>query len=150
MSDPRDENAPEPISPQHGSVASGEAENPLLISASPPLHNEIISASTSPAGVASEAQQGLFPPIPVPAAPIVRQPRNQQATMQADWNCILCVLRMCQDRALTGTPLHLIQPSYWPPKGDYARTLRSSMIRMIDDVFSTAVVEREDATQSEP
>ena len=30
-------------------------------------------------------------------------PRDPQATMQADWQWILSVLRMCQDRALTGT-----------------------------------------------
>jgi hypothetical protein len=71
------------------------------------------------------------------------EPRDQQATMQADWDWILAVLKMCQDRALTGTPLHLRHPAYLSPKADYARTLRNGMVRMLDDVFSTAVVERE-------
>jgi hypothetical protein len=71
------------------------------------------------------------------------EPRDPQATMQADWDWVLKVLRMCQDRALTGTPLHVVHPAWLSPQCDYARTLRDSMVHMIDDVFSTAVVERE-------
>ena len=78
------------------------------------------------------------------------EPRDQRATMQEDWEWILRVLRMCQDRALTGTPLHLRHPAWLSPQADYARTLRDSTVKMIDDVFSTAVVEREDAAKSAP
>jgi hypothetical protein len=80
----------------------------------------------------------------------ISRPREQQAAMQRDWDWILKTLKMCQDRALTGTPLHLQRPAWLSPKADYALTLREGVKKMIDDVFSTAVVEREDATQSAP
>jgi hypothetical protein len=37
----------------------------------------------------------------------------------------------------------LRRPASLPPNADYALTLREGVKKMIDDVFSTAVVERE-------
>jgi hypothetical protein len=73
----------------------------------------------------------------------IAEPREQQAAMQTDWDWILKTLQMCQDRALTGTPLHLRRPAWLSPSADCAMTLRNGVVRMIDDIFSTAVVERE-------
>lgn len=78
------------------------------------------------------------------------EPRNQHESMQADWEWILKTLRMCQDRALTGTPLILRRPDWFPPHGDVKQTLCRGVKQMVDDVFSTAVVEREDAPKSAP
>jgi hypothetical protein len=63
--------------------------------------------------------------------------------MQHDWEWILKVMRMCQDRALTGTPLRLHHPTWLSPQCDYKWTMRNAVVRMIDDIFSTAVVEHE-------
>jgi hypothetical protein len=73
----------------------------------------------------------------------IAKPRDQQAAMQVDWDWILKTLQMCQDRALTGTPLYLRHSGLYP-NTVYARTLREGVKKMIDDVFSTAVVEKVD------
>lgn len=71
----------------------------------------------------------------------ISEPRDQEAIMQSDWHNVLCTLRMLQDRALTGTPLHVRRPSWLSPTADPVPLLREGAKRMIDDLFSTAVVD---------
>lgn len=68
-------------------------------------------------------------------------PRDKAATMASDWSWILKTLRMCEDRALTGTPLHLRRPPWLSPQADVKMLSRNSIMRAIDNVFSTAVVD---------
>jgi hypothetical protein len=73
-----------------------------------------------------------------------RQRDLDDATMASDWQWILAVLRMTQDRALTGTPLHLRRPEGWPASADIKYTMRRSIVALIDDILRTAIVDELD------
>jgi hypothetical protein len=59
--------------------------------------------------------------------------------MQTDWDWILKVLTMTRDRAQSGTPLHVTR--YPSLSGDPIEQMRNGAIRMIYEIFATAVVD---------
>jgi hypothetical protein len=71
----------------------------------------------------------------------IREPRDKGALMQSDWYNVLCTLKMLQDRALTGTWLHIKRPDWYPKNGAYDQMQRDAAKGMIDDIFSTVVVD---------
>jgi hypothetical protein len=136
--------SPNPVPPtEHTGLPISQESYPGESGNSIPEYPEVIQST-------SLAERRKAQELLAAAATTANRPRDQQATMQTDWDWILKALRMCQDRALTGTPLHLRHPAWLPPSADCAMTLRNSVVRMIDDIFSTAVVEREDAAESAP
>ena len=70
----------------------------------------------------------------------VREPREQAETMASDWEWIKKTLIMCSDRAVMGDPLRLTRPDSVPAHWDLVDLFRRNAHRMIDDIFSTAIV----------
>jgi hypothetical protein len=67
-------------------------------------------------------------------------PRDKVATMESDWQWVLRVLRQMQDQALDGVPLHLRRPLWLPPEADAIAAYKNYVTKMIEDIFSNAVV----------
>jgi hypothetical protein len=96
--------------------------------------------ATSP--VASEAGREALPPSQDPSPPsIIIEPRDQQQTMQRDWDWVLKVLRMTRDRAQSGTPLHVTRPVWLHRENDVRALLCGGVIGMVKEIFATAVVD---------
>lgn len=67
---------------------------------------------------------------------------NHQEVLQAsDFNNLLCTLRIVQDRALAGTPLHVRRPEWYPKAADPIAAMRASVAKMLEDIFATAVTD---------
>ena len=70
----------------------------------------------------------------------IQEPRDQAETMASDWEWIRKTLIMCADRAVMGNPLQLERPRTIPAHWDVVDLQRRNAHRLIDDIFSTAVV----------
>jgi hypothetical protein len=73
-------------------------------------------------------------------------PESQAATMaeidalQGDWEWIMKVLRMSNDRVLDGQRITLYRPKGWSKSADIKTTMADAMIRQIKTIVSTAEV----------
>jgi hypothetical protein len=130
-------------SPEVASEAGREAQPPepnpsppsiqeQLFAALSQLLHEVIEAGFESAHdynwpkAIADAQDAL-------ASYVVRGP------IQSDWDWILKVLRMTRDRAQSGTPLHVTRCPWL--LGDPREQIRNGAIRMIYEIFETAVVD---------
>jgi hypothetical protein len=90
--------------------------------------------------VAREAAGREAIPGQLPSPPSIDAPRLHQADLQQiDWGWILRVLTIVRDRAQSGTPLHVTRCPWLA--GDPREQMRNGAVRMIDEIFATAVVD---------
>jgi hypothetical protein len=61
-------------------------------------------------------------------------------TLQSDWEWIIKVLRMSNDRVLDGQRITLYRPKGWSKSANIKSTMADAMIRQIKTIISTAEV----------
>jgi hypothetical protein len=67
----------------------------------------------------------------------IHMPREESATLASDFHNAIATLRMCLDRVLDGTPLHVKRYT----KGDPVALMREGTKHIIDEIFATAVID---------
>jgi hypothetical protein len=61
-------------------------------------------------------------------------------TLQSDWEWIMKVLRMSNDRVLDGQRITLYRPKGWGKSADIKTTMEHALIQQIKTIISTAEV----------
>ena len=67
-------------------------------------------------------------------------------TLQTDWDWLLKVMKMTEDRVLDGQRIRLRRPVGWSKTADIRRTMEAGVCGMVANILSTAeIIEPEEA-----